>query len=819
LQTIGCEKGSIVAVESKLTELLGGETPDSEALIASMGSCFLQGLGRKHPPLICPTPLEMLLKNVLPWVLERDGIIEDVQQTRARAVAEISDDVEHHLSDDALACYTAVLANPFPPGRRWEVPVPTTTLALRHIIFDRALNPLLAREAAKLVVMPDLEHGPEATAFVARHFHKDCLHPALEALFAPMALRQSVGLETPRNKIQRNFKLCLRLMVAEEVQGLSGGGGRIYSATGFNWNLLSELVSDALNDFSDANKWELLLIGSIFCAKLWHQMKTRGTPEDASRYQEMLAHVRRIIPFCETGPSGTRWSFLAQRNLAPQGEAAADDEAPPVLLLRTLFGFELWGNLDGLELQNRAPSLTNDVPTGTLFNCCPPSAVGNSALESFPDAFDPSSLLLIWEWFLLEVAGSVPPALLWVRMQEPIAAWVRPRIRAAEAALREAHPAESLQAALLESVLAHSQVHVLMAEMDAVDEARQAAAQRAQEARQAERDEARRRRREEQEARQAARQLERAEALAAEAAAAALAHGLAAAPLDDPRRGQRQQRDEEHRRQLARAELAQRAQASQEHAARVEQQFDSLRRELEAQARANPHAAATEHLAAMGLSNPIRRMFHDWADDASGGFTGGGGGGGGGGGAPRPRQHTGGQMMRESEVKGKLARFLAGMRALERQQAKQDGGGGGRGSTPPPLPPVLSEFVAWAGDFLSGKEPGGAGGSGRDGRNARRSAAATEQAAQVYLGRSVSAGTATAASTGGDGDDDDDCCSICLEGLGDAKVLAELGEPLRTVCGHRFHAVCFAQYLEASEQDPWCPLCRSGELAATFHGF
>jgi hypothetical protein len=175
-------------------------------------------------------------------------------------------------------------------------------------------------------------------------------------------------------------------------------------------------------------------------------------------------------------------------------------------------------------------------------------------------------------------------------------------------------------------------------------------------------------------------------------------------------------------------------------------------------------------------------------------------------------------MMRESEVKGKLARFLAGMRALERQQAKQDGGGGGRGSTPPPLPPVLSEFVAWAGDFLSGKEPGGAGGSGRDGRNARRSAAATEQAAQVYLGRSVSAGTATAASTGGDGDDDDDCCSICLEGLGDAKVLAELGEPLRTVCGHRFHAVCFAQYLEASEQDPWCPLCRSGELAATFHG-
>jgi hypothetical protein len=52
-------------------------------------------------------------------------------------------------------------------------------------------------------------------------------------------------------------------------------------------------------------------------------------------------------------------------------------------------------------------------------------------------------------------------------------------------------------------------------------------------------------------------------------------------------------------------------------------------------------------------------------------------------------------------------------------------------------------------------------------------------------------------------DEADDCCSICLEGLEDDSVYSELGEALRTACGHRFHAVCFAQHLEASENDPW----------------
>ena len=67
-------------------------------------------------------------------------------------------------------------------------------------------------------------------------------------------------------------------------------------------------------------------------------------------------------------------------------------------------------------------------------------------------------------------------------------------------------------------------------------------------------------------------------------------------------------------------------------------------------------------------------------------------------------------------------------------------------------------------------------------------------------------------------EEEGDCCSICLMGLDDAEVVNELGEPLRTACGHRFHAVCFARHMEASEHDPWCPNCRSGELAVNFAG-
>ena len=63
----------------------------------------------------------------------------------------------------------------------------------------------------------------------------------------------------------------------------------------------------------------------------------------------------------------------------------------------------------------------------------------------------------------------------------------------------------------------------------------------------------------------------------------------------------------------------------------------------------------------------------------------------------------------------------------------------------------------------------------------------------------------------------DDCC-ICQEGLADPVACADLGEPLQTACGHRFHAVCFARLMEESrgEHDPPCPMCRANIDAVRF---
>ncbi|EOD17779.1 hypothetical protein EMIHUDRAFT_355734 [Emiliania huxleyi CCMP1516] len=185
---------------------------------------------------------------------------------------------------------------------------------------------------------------------------------------------------------------------------------------------------------------------------------------------------------------------------------------------------------------------------------------------------------------------------------------------------------------------------------------------------------------------------------------------------------------------------------------------------------------------------------------AGGGF-GGGFGGGEGGGAPAVQRRP--ATLRESEVKAKLARFLAGMRALERQRAA---------SAQPPLPPIMNQFIVWAGDLLAG---GGRGEGVQD-------AAGVEAAARRYVGGAAGAsGTASAwasASVDDSDGDEDDCC-ICQEGLSDSKANDEYGEPLETGCGHRFHVVCLARHLEASTssgQEPVCPMCRSSSLSVSF---
>jgi hypothetical protein len=60
-----------------------------------------------------------------------------------------------------------------------------------------------------------------------------------------------------------------------------------------------------------------------------------------------------------------------------------------------------------------------------------------------------------------------------------------------------------------------------------------------------------------------------------------------------------------------------------------------------------------------------------------------------------------------------------------------------------------------------------------------------------------------------DNDDEEDNCCICLEMLRNTSVYDQLGEPVQTACGHRFHAVCYARTMESTHHDPWCPMCRS----------
>ena len=157
--------------------------------------------------------------------------------------------------------------------------------------------------------------------------------------------------------------------------------------------------------------------------------------------------------------------------------------------------------------------------------------------------------------------------------------------------------------------------------------------------------------------------------------------------------------------------------------------------------------------------------------------------------------------MRQSLVRGRLIRFLAGMRAYEMQQSSTSGAHS--------LPSILAEFIAWAGDFVSSDMSAGSVELG----NNQRSLVQTERAAQRLLNQNAHRERNGVPSL--DDDESDQCC-ICHEGLHDASVYDEMGEPVATACGHLFHAVCLARLMEASETDVWCPLCRSGDMAARF---
>ena len=951
LQRVGCEKGQIIAIEPALCAMLGAdiEMEDGLDLLNAAGSCCRFGTadrqvhgGRTSSPLAVlssalphPTDLEMMLHSVLPWLLEREGVThghpdaphQDCEDSYANITGDPS---AHQWSAQVLACYSAVLAyaadGKLPRSKRLEIPVPSAQMTLRKIAVDRNLNKWLAQESATLVVLPDSRRWPLATAFVLSHFGEHCLHPALVELFAPISERQSVAVESPRERIQRTFKRCLRLAAADaDIQAGEGIGGGSDSV----WALMSEIYERPLepsgggsssssaapssapipDGFSQADNWELLLWAVITCATDWHRVQSAAnfTTAEASRYHESLHRVRRLVPFVEVAADGTeRWCFLSDRQLEvaaplaadapylqaagaaieppaaagrPSGAAAASS-SPAVLLLGTLCGFDLWGNLDGIQLRERTPTCTAILPSHLLGSCLAPlpqrarlaASVSSSAHAAsvpplqracFPEAFERASVVLMWEWFLLEIVGAAPPAVLWATVQEPIAPLVRPRIRTAMASLRQAHsgsPASeyrrpSLEMALLEAVEEQTQAARLLDDMDAADEARRAAAAREAQTRRAAHEA---RRREEVVARQQLQQARERERVQRERERDQERQQQRI--LEDVLRERERQPEQPQQPQQARANAGQPppAPSAQQRPWRQLSMAEQLRRPGEPlpdnesiaeqlrRAQEELRRAAEEDRreremvdtindgeAFFGVSNTLRRMFA--------------------GGNPVVRRQA--PVMRDAEVKAKLARFLAGMRALGRQQAT----GGGGGGVQQPLPSLLSEFIVWAGDLLAGEvggsggggggvaaEGSGGGGGGTDGGGGAGDggasrpagtrlggtmsrAASLEAAARRYVGGSSGRSGQRAAAAGGSSNmsgesadaipqEEEDCCCICQEGLTEAGACEELGEPLETACGHRFHAVCYARLMETNrtEQDPVCPMCRSSQLSVRF---
>ena len=151
-------------------------------------------------------------------------------------------------------------------------------------------------------------------------------------LFAGLAESQSVGLESPRHYIQRNFQKVPAIEAA--------------ILTGSLWPLIAELYERPLEApaatpsvaspvpsiFSEANNWEVLLWAAIECANfvvLHAQRPPRDLAAKESRYQETLPAFDASFhssKFCERRPPLV---FLSERQLA----GAADDAEAPALQL------------------------------------------------------------------------------------------------------------------------------------------------------------------------------------------------------------------------------------------------------------------------------------------------------------------------------------------------------------------------------------------------------------------------------------------------------------------------------------------------------
>jgi hypothetical protein len=870
---LGCMAGPVVAIAPELrlmeerakTLSTGVDCHSVQDMFGAIGSCCLKGSHSQHgvnwspedtsPALPYPTSLDMLLESTLPMLLERDGVCQESPFGES-AAAEMH--FSNRLSEETISCYAAIVNDAqsqsadghdgssttplagFARGRRWKIPVPSATWGIRYLVVERGLQ---MRDKQTMLVFPDEDRWPSATAFVLCHFRERCLHPSLASIFAPIADRQSVGLESPASWITQSFKTSLRLAIADTTtpiianaeqttaSGVASAGQSGQSLANV-WALLSEVLerplvaasttvwANAADDdrsrLCHGDSWDLLLWAAITCAHQWHRMQTTGTAQDASCYQETLQRVRWLIPFVEATSNGAEcsWGFLAERSIGTAGGSA-------ILLLRSLFGFDLWGNLIGVELLEREPSTTVDIPTEILLACSDhTSGSMKSAERSFPEHFRRESLVLIWEWFLLEVASAAPPAVLWSTIQEPIVAWARPQIRSAEESLRLQHSRGSagsdrpstelsLEARMLARLLEHTQVMDVMIQMDIADEERRLAAEREAENRRRELQAAQERRRLAAETLRRQRERELQE-LEQQRYAEQERRRLDRLTTERERRSRqealRQHRQQGQQRQQRESRLSSSATPSPQVVAPQQWLEPEPEHELDLEARHRQQWLA-EHMSrntayemqapdlpgvASQLMGAFGRMF---AMPAAGAEAAGA--------TDRPppvRRHVQGPTMRESEVRGKLCRFLAGMRAYERQQ----------GLGQQPMPPVLCDFILWAGALVAGEQAAGFSRSRADSSGGDGDLCRAEEAARRYLG----SGTDSVELT--EEDEEGDTCCICLEELGDSSLFPTHGEPVETECGHRFHAVCFAQHLEASQQDPWCPICRNENLVARF---
>ena len=784
LAEYGCASGRVVSMQPMLVrcmeeahEVHQGVLGESRAhFLATMERCSLKGAGASCPALPYPTDLDMMLQSTLPMLIEREVGNAD----------HLFGVVEHSWSQQVRACYTAIVSTladgEFPSIRRCMIPVPSAGLKLCQLMVDRGLNRRLARDAAFLLVLPDPIECPAASAFVLRHYAEHCLHPGLATLFSVVGEKQSVGFESACERIQRTWAHSLRL-AAEDETALSswtpGTAALAESSTESNfdelgqlWALVGEVYgrppapgqfsvqssSTLPPGLSDVDHWELLVFAAITCAKQWFVVQTSRDTRHAASYQETLQRVRRLVPFITCSFGSEAWEFLSDRR-----SSSEDGIAPGMLVLNNLHGINLYGNLAGVQMLERAPVFTTLLPSSILRRCNESRQNEGRRLPSlrnFPEEFERESLILVWDWFLLEVVGAAPPTLLWSAIREPITRLSRQRIRLAEQSLLSEFP-DTFHMSLLECIWSHTRIEELMNEMDAVDEARQR-----------EREEAAARQRAEMEARRRQRELE----------------------LQEEERRRRQEREQRRARRAAEEAAVDESrwvQAMEQEAAQEAMDVARPSNSQETppqQQRQQPRQNEPTEEPIIFETAAVRPAVLELARLFGVEFAGNGGSGGDG----PVRRHSANLTIRECEVKGKLARFLAGMRAYQRQQAAVSGDGGS--ASQQPLPSVLLQFVAWAGDTLGN-------------RHAISGASNVEETARKYVfGNAAGGDAAGAASTE---PEDDDLCSICLEGLGDTSVYEDLGEPLETACHHRFHAVCYAKAMETSANDPWCPICRS----------